>query len=67
MNLTDRRAVNPKFREVVFLLWGCGAAAIVLYAVAINYGVAPSTVRLDALVGADVVGLGVALATVLMG
>jgi hypothetical protein len=57
--------VSSKRREVVALLWGCGAAAVVLYAIAIHYGMAASAVRLDALVGADVVGLGVAFGTLL--
>jgi hypothetical protein len=59
--------VSPKRREVVALIWACAAPAIVLYTIAMNYGLTANTLRFDALVGADVLGLGLAFATVLIG
>jgi hypothetical protein len=59
--------MNHRRREVVALLSTGAAVAIVLYAVATNYGMTAGALRFDALFGADVLGLGLALATVLIG
>jgi len=59
--------MNHGRREVVALLSTGAAVAIVLYALATNSGMTVSTLRFDALFGADVLGIGLALATVLIG
>jgi hypothetical protein len=59
--------MNHGRREIVALLSTGTAVAIVLYALATNSGMTVSALRFDALFGADVLGLGLALATVLIG